>query len=88
MSLDGEELMTFRLSRSLIDAAEAALLDLYPNIPNDPQALIPIAGTPFFLGRVAPSSVREDFLVHGFIQHTLTQETFYIGLQVERKTAK
>ena len=78
--------MTFTLSRFLIDAAEAALSDINPNVPDDPQALIPIVGTPFFLGRVAPSSVRDDFLVHGFIQHPFTQETFYIGLPLERET--
>lgn len=87
MPFDEEGLMTFSLSGFLIDAAEVALLDIDPNIPNDQQALIPIAGTPFFLGRMALSSVSEDFLVHGFIQHPLTQETFYIGLPVERKTA-
>ena len=72
--------MSIRLSRALIQSAEAALQSLESQTLEDPSAMIPIAGTPFFLARMESVRVREDFLLHGVIKHPTTLESFGIGL--------
>ena len=71
--------MSVRLSDALIRMAEQALLDLDPAIAHDPSALVPIARTPFFLGRMELIRTREDFLLLGVIKHPVTQQHFGIG---------
>jgi hypothetical protein len=71
--------MSLRLSNALIRLAEQTLLDLDPAMAQDPSALVPIARTPFFLGRMELIRTREDFLLLGVIKHPVTQEDFGIG---------
>ena len=71
--------MSLRLSNALIRLAEQTLLDLDPAMAQDPSALVPIARTPFFLGRMELIRTRrDDFLLLGVIKHPVTQEAFGI----------
>ena len=72
--------MSLVLSGALIRSAERALLDLDPHMA--PSALVPIAGTPSFLGRMELIRTRDDFLVLGVIKRPVTQEDFGIGLSI------
>ena len=71
--------MSFALSRSLIRAAEMALSNRDRATPADSSPLIPVAGTPFFLGRRELIRARDDFLVYGFIKDPVTEEEFAVG---------
>ena len=71
--------MSLRLSNALIQLAEQTLLDLDPAMAQEPSALVPIARTPFFLGRMELIRTREDFLLLGVIKNRVTQEDFGIG---------
>ena len=76
--------MSLRLSNALIRLAEQTLLDLDPAMAQDPSALVPIARTPFFLGRMELIRTRDDFLVLGVIKHPVNQEDFGIGHSSKR----
>lgn len=71
--------MSLRLSNALIRLAEQTLLDLVPAMAQDPSALVQIARTPFFLGRMELIRTRDDFLLLGVIKHPVTHEDFGIG---------
>ena len=75
--------MPIRLSSALIKSAESALRDLERHALEDPSAMIPIAGTPFFLARMELVRAREDFLLHGIVKHPTTSESFGIGLKTQ-----